>query len=195
MMVEAENRVQRTASRVLPFLLRFTVRLCHRRKTRSFQVKACAGQGELRPLQPPHLRAVCSPRPSPRPPWPPIDQKKKLETPTFSTTGLHSLPCQSREQGLGTKGGTSLPHEENPITWNSANSSQFTLPLGAAILDKLEDPAAGQSPRSRGVRGAAWQKKKKKIRARALKAGIVFFPAHVHLNPITLLSCFSLQSL
>ena len=66
-----------------------------------------------------------------------------------------SLPGQGREQGPGTKGGVRLPREENPITWNSANSSQFTPPLGAAILDKHEVPAPSQSPRSKGVRGAA----------------------------------------
>lgn len=95
----------------------------------------------------------------PRPPLAPMTSKGSPKTsshpPAFPPVCPYSLPGQSTKQDLGTKGYTRLPREENLITWNSANSSQFTPSLGAAILDDGEDPAAGQSPWSGGVRGAA----------------------------------------
>lgn len=99
--------------------------------------------------------AASLPKAKPAPLWPPMSRKRSFEISAFATTGPHSLPGQNREQGPGTKGRSRLPREENPVTWNSANSSQFTPPLGAAILDTHEAPAASQSSRSKGVRGTA----------------------------------------
>lgn len=197
-MTEARNWVQRTFHRVVTIVTqsvptRPRARLWHRRTTR---VSGCsysrAGRSGRTMTTP--TRQLPSLRPSSRPPRPPMARKRSLELPASDTTSWH-IPLRP-EKGIGSRDkrkGTHATRRKTPSPGTRRTPSQFTPPLGAAILDKHEVPLRANH---RGAKVSAAPPNKKNIEEGNLskKAEFKVYVSAFYsstLKPVTLLSFFS----